>query len=503
MKRLYLKLIFLLMLTFLFMKPSIMYAQCVSNDTAGEFVTNTIVTGDNEVFGDWVIDSTVTVKIYGTVKFRQHGKLIIKRGAKVELYGATITQKCSGKLWDGIYIQGNLSRNQWTSSNYDRGQGILIADSNSTIEWSEHGIVADGGAVVQISSTSFHNNYEGVAFKPYLTPSDPTANISYIDNCDFLCDDSIPSHKFLDYFIKVQGVRGIFLSGNHFTNSTPKIKVIERGVGIESVDANITVCAGKPIALNGSGCISTGGRRSYFTGLSEGIENLSVSTLNKLRVFSTDFLNTQYFAVSCGGSIGPVIKLCSISYDSNLIAIGSTYGIKFYGVCDFDIDSNKFIYDTIGWRKSGSKTFYYIYVYNSGNIGGRIYNNLFTGISPVNAQGIKTIHQIFDYAIYTVFNNPKLVISCNAFRDNSIDMAFYKPTGVPFDITVGDFGSQTLGSGNSFNFCGKFNTIQIPDEIKYYDDSGSGSKHLQCQLNHITVIEADNANPCTPVDCLK
>jgi PKD domain/Periplasmic copper-binding protein (NosD) len=181
---------------------------------------STVITGDvnwaggfRELDNDVVIQpgSTLTLSQAAIVAIRENCKIVVMRGAKLDITGAsTLLSACGGRKWNGIEVWGNSVVRHSTvdiaAPNLD-DPGVLTTSGNASIQDMQRGIQAQRswsdahntaiytqitgvsnpiipeywGGIVQCDRSSFSNNRQAVAFHEYRF-----ANTSYFRDCSFV-----------------------------------------------------------------------------------------------------------------------------------------------------------------------------------------------------------------------------------------------------------------------------------------------------------------------------
>jgi hypothetical protein len=192
------------------------------------------------VIGSLIVESgaTLTIQSGVIVQFCDLGKVIIKQGGRLNLYG-TLTSSCVGRMWQGVEVWGTKSSNQFNQIVF---QGQFWGYPGALVEHAKTGVLlnnpTDGtgeatGGVIVCEGVSFLNNARSVQFEPYenkfpgkqkqvtsnqggFTACVFEANNGYRgDDLDFYDpNDMILFHSFAD----LKGVRGIAFRGCKFHN---------------------------------------------------------------------------------------------------------------------------------------------------------------------------------------------------------------------------------------------------------------------------------------------
>ncbi len=216
------------------------------------------------VTGSLIIESgaTLTVQSGVIVQFCDAGKVIVKQGGRLNLYG-TLTSSCVGRMWQGVEVWGTKTQNQ---SNQVAFQGQLWGYTGALIEHAKTGVLlnnpADGtggstGGVLVCEGVSFLNNARSVQFEPYentFPNNQITSNRGRFTACLFEINNDYRGDD-LEFYdpaevilfrscADLKGVRGIAFRGCKFQNlrNTNEF-VLETfyGFGIVATEAGFTV----------------------------------------------------------------------------------------------------------------------------------------------------------------------------------------------------------------------------------------------------------------------
>lgn len=216
---------------------------------AVDFIANcgpTIVSGneswntDQTFFCDVIVEEGAVLEVTAKLKFGKDAKLIVKRGGHLILDGAELTyiEKDAG-LWPGIEVWGTYNQSQYPTGNPH--QGKITVRNGAKIENAQVGILAGralkpfdekggneavpingqyNGGIINVTQTSFVNNLISVYWPPYenFNPIDQSVihNVGRVRHSDFVFDAHPNAGIEPELFIKLSGVRGIQLRGNHF-----------------------------------------------------------------------------------------------------------------------------------------------------------------------------------------------------------------------------------------------------------------------------------------------
>ena len=146
--------------------------------------------------GNLFVNSTQTLVITDTLHCTDSARIIVRPGGKLIVDGGTLTNACTGEMWQGIFVEGNRNLHQ-TEAN----QGTVVLRNGAVIENAICGIRTGApgdstittGGIIYASNTTFRNNRRAVAFFPYADTISGTIirnNFSGFSNCTFTIDDN-------------------------------------------------------------------------------------------------------------------------------------------------------------------------------------------------------------------------------------------------------------------------------------------------------------------------
>ncbi len=352
------------------------------------------ITEDGDPWSDYrVMNCDIIVKqghsltITGRVAMPDNSKIVVERGARLNIAGGVITSACGG-MWEGIQVWGYKDKSQ---IDHDFPPGAVVITENALIENARTAISTiktDNevnnedytGGILICSGSTFLNNIYAIRFYSYrnfnpYNPGQELINVSNISKCNFETNGRLADPTaYPQAFIKMDNVYGISLKGNSFVNSTSKTySWSNRGIGIESHNAAYSV---DEICLdNYTPCQHY--RKSYFNNLfygvrsfGEGLENRAISiynskfNLNQKGIYNGDMDNTHLlfneFTI-------PEMSDC----EGN-----RPYGIYFERSTGYTIEENSFK----GINENNDENIG-IYIYNSDREPNEIYRNNFQDVA--------------------------------------------------------------------------------------------------------------------------
>ena len=259
-------------------------------------VVNTSMTwsGSRYLSNDLTIAPGATLTLTGTLYMSKDKRIIVQRGATLNVSGGTITNAC-GDMWYGIEVWGTKTAAQ----NLLIAQGKVLMQSNAKIENAIAAITTGKdvntapdlnytGGIVRITSSAFYNNQSSLRFLPYSWMSGPNEldNLSYCKDCTFETNRRLNDAALLpSAHVSLNNIKNVGLLGCKFNNtaSTTVYGVNNRGDGVVSTNAEYVVDDSiLPLAP------------SVFNGLTYGVRaDFVSSSTKKVTVQNSDFNNVQ------------------------------------------------------------------------------------------------------------------------------------------------------------------------------------------------------------------
>ncbi|MGI6291751.1 MAG: C25 family cysteine peptidase [Bacteroidales bacterium] len=287
-----------------------------------------------------IINSSAILTISKEVRFTSNAQIIIQPGGKLILDGGTLTNACDGKLWQGIFVEGNLS----DPTQHESMQGVVELINGAVIENAVCAINVgyrllgvnpvmcfSGGGIVKASNASFINNLQAVEFGPYdrylqvgLTVN--RNNTSWFENCDFTINSNalFNINEFKEH-VKLIGVRGIAFEGCSFNGMN------YMGTAIYSSSSGFRL--GYQLIFNPNQ------DRNHFSNFNIAI-NIEDGGTKAISIYNSDFHNNN-ICIRAEGASELYIRgnTLNIPYSPYY---GPTTGISLTNCSRFYIDNNTF-----------------------------------------------------------------------------------------------------------------------------------------------------------------
>ncbi len=318
-----------------------------------EIVTNSTWTGDKYIEGSIKVTASHTLTITGTtnnpttIHLPKYGKIIVEKGAKLIIDGATLTNSCDA-MWTGIYLEADPSLRQISTSGGYYTQGYCEIKNGAIIENSENGIAnyndgTLGGGIIMAYNSIFKNNRRSLEFMKYQNKNSvgtPIADRSVFSKCTFEVNDDMHSQTPFAYHVSMWGIDGINFYGCAFKNLQTDANVPNQK-GIYSIDANYNL---KSACGNSNTYPCNAILPNTFDNFDNAVESMGWSQYRPIVSDQTVFTGNQY-GVLLNAVNSPVLT-------RNKFAIGSVtspgwftlpYGIAMYETPDFRMEENEFI----------------------------------------------------------------------------------------------------------------------------------------------------------------
>lgn len=230
----------------------------IRNYAAGYSTTPIVISSDEtwdftyKSYNDIVVKKGATLTLTCRLEMVPQASIIVERGGKLIVDGATITSaRCGGPeyegVWQGIQVWGDQTKHQSaTDIDGDSYHGKVIVKNDALIENARVAIQAwrpntwdHGGGIVQIDESTLRNNWKAVHFGSYTYAN----SLSYAKNSVFettqdMIDGSTPIS-----FIEGWSIRGIRVYSNIFRNTNPNatsVSQLGKGIYLESAKAIIS-----------------------------------------------------------------------------------------------------------------------------------------------------------------------------------------------------------------------------------------------------------------------
>jgi hypothetical protein len=429
-------------------------------------------------------------------------RIFVNRGSKFEIDNSTLSN-FNGELWKGIEVWGNSNISQIPTTN----QGHVQIFNGSIIENSECGIrtwkpyaLPDGsesldpdkdyfGGLVWANGAIFRNNKTAVEFMPY-----ELRNYSYLTQCSFETTAALPGGTLPDYFVKLDGVTAISITGNDFKNTyTGYASIFERGGGIYSFDSDVLVdrvCTGQVMPCNEY-------KESTFSGLFRGIYALGADIPRTVRIQGSELSNTVR------GIYLSSLDFANVNLNHfqawNEDAIGQVpigYSLYLDACTGFTIEENQFINIESSRRGIG------LIVNESGADNNQIYNNYFAKLN------YGTIAQGYNRSGGSTTTG--LCYKCNDFVNNDYDIKIVPRNpgwsttydGIAYYQGKNDPGNHLAPAGNTFTTVTNIRDIgNTCNWIVYYRHQTGPASTFPSPADMTTIYQVGGTTYTKSVSC--
>ncbi|MBQ6277928.1 MAG: zinc-dependent metalloprotease [Bacteroidales bacterium] len=416
-------------------------------------------------------------------------KWTVPKGKYLYLEGTTIKSGCSDKMWQGIKVYGDSTRNH--NANNITYHGRIVV-SNSTIEDAMYAIDSYDGGVATALFSNFNNNRYDIYLHKYQY--EHTVDLASLIAGNYFSTTRLLNSPttFPTAHICLDNVKGVIVGLNSFQNTVPHnyhyailsnsflipsiigtYRTSDRGIGIKSSLSSFTTN-------------TENGGTNTFEGLYYGIyaTGQNQGTISLYRNRMTDNFRGIYLASNTSANIkynkisvseGP-FYFDQINTNNNN---GMPSGIVPYGIYLNGCTSYSVQYDTITKGTTG------MYIRNSGAEALQIKNCIF-GVSSSTGSTNAIIVSGTNSNYPTGNGSTGLQILCNDFTGNTNDIGVingnmgswqgfasgneYLPTGNQFNIA----SPSTMEFRTQFqnNFLGNYTSFDIGPYTYYQHDDG-------------------------------
>jgi hypothetical protein len=345
---------------------------------------------------DLTIAPGATLTLTGTLNMRKAKRIIVQRGATLNVNGGTITNAC-GDMWFGIEVWGTASAPQ----NAAGAQGKVIVqngarienaveaittgkDVNTTLDWSYT------GGIVQVYNSTFYNNRRSAQLMSYHWMNGPNEvnNLSYFKRSTFETNRLLNEPTLMPYaHLSLYDVKGVSIQGNTFSNTAPAgtFGMNDLGMAIVSFDAQYRA-DGLFSSTNHPVLISP----SVFNGLTYGVRADFTPGLNrKVTIQNSDFNNVRR-GVQITGSNGSEVRTNNFNAVPNAQTASfadATWGVRMSKAAGLVVAGN-----TVTGASAAYQNDYGVIVDDCGSsasnlVYGNTLKNLYTGIQALGGNG--------------------------------------------------------------------------------------------------------------------
>ena len=265
-------------------------------------------------YNDIVIKSGATLTLTCRLEMVKDAKIIVERGGKLNVDGATITSALSAGpehegMWEGIEVWGTSIDFAQSLSNPNFGyvhvyNGAIIENAHYGITNKKSGDWGYEGGIIRAENSTFRNNKKDIQFfgyQRYVTSGSPpvlkrTSDLSNFRMCIFETTGPLLNGYFPETHVSMNKVYGVNFLGCTFRNTTDRINgpfvLEERGKGIYSIDARFTVNAYcNSIVFAGMACPNP--IPSIFESLFIGVHSESSPSIYTPSVYSSKFYDCR------------------------------------------------------------------------------------------------------------------------------------------------------------------------------------------------------------------
>ena len=446
-----------------------------------------VVDYNRKFYQDVVVDSGSTLTVKCTLSLVPQARIIVRPGGKLVVDGGTLTNACTGEMWQGIFVEGHSNLHQ-TAAN----QGKVVLKNGAVIENALCGIrtgapgdtsTTSTGGIITAEDATFRNCNMAVYMRPY---TDYTAtgllkpNASSFYRCTFTLDNDNLIESYGARFselTRLWGVAGVRFAGCTFTNTS---SIDSRGCGIRAVDAGFRVDTYCSQEIMNSDCSCPGqyATHSAFSGFSTAIRVSTTGSPFAVTVDEASFANNST-GISVSGNNHATVTRCQFDLSLTPELSFNVTGLNLSACTGFLVEGNAFS------RSTSSFPTYGIKAAGLGISNNSLYRNTFTGLTyGIHASGVNS-------GLFT-----GLRFSCNTFLQNTHDI--YVASGQVAETQ----GSASAGADNSFSSgaTGNFEVVNPKCWLDYYYSTG-GSHSPTVHTSNVLLHPNALTNGCASTLC--
>lgn len=420
-------------------------------------VINASVTwsGVRYLSNDLTIVPGATLTLTGTLNMSKNARIIVQRGATLDVNGGTITN-CCGDMWFGIEVWGTKSAQQ----NLIGAQGKLVVRNSAKIENAVEAITTGKdvntsldwnytGGIVQASNSYFYNNRRSAQFMYYHWMNGPNEvdNQSYFKNCMFETSRLLNEPTLLPYaHISLYEVDGVIIYGCKFNNTAPTgvFGVNDRGDGVRSSDAEYRVDD------------LTSVNQSVFNGLTYGVRAGFTAGVNKKSIIQNSDFNNVQRGVEVSYSIGSWVYSNTFNALPNALTTSftdATWGVRMNNASGFSVIGNTATGPTASYQNN-----YGVIIDNCGSsaanlVKGNTLKNLYIGIQAQAANGSGASGVQFTCNVFQSTMAYQLSVApTGTLANQGSTCAFGSTTDNSFFVQASPTGSQINSPNTTFSY---------------------------------------------------
>ena len=459
----------------------------VSGTTVPQQTLN--ISGEMLLADTFCIESGKTMSVTGILHCTSAARLIVRPGGRLVVDGGTLTNACSGELWEGICIVGDRTKRQ-TPAN----QGVVELKNGAVIENARNAIRTGApdegwhttGGIVYADSVTFRNNRRSAEFLSYADTTGSGAirgNLSRFNRCSFTVDSSnlfAANGTAFAAHVTLWDVNAVKFSGCSFS-STMNGKAIYTIDGGFSVNAYCSMPSTGAVERSSCGCPAAYARRSTFSGFTTAIAAGTTGSQYAVTVDNADFA-ANGCGVSVSGNGHATVTRCDFDLQNSVRFALDATGIYLKNCSGYKVEENTF--RRARFRPADLR--YGIRVANSGDDDNTLYRNTFSNMT---------------YATYITGDNGSassgLQCSCNTFNGGQYDL--YLASG---SLVSPWQGSQSKGANNTFTSTSTSSIRQAGTQfLTYFHSPGTSFVPYSPTAGKVAVVATASANTCASTIC--
>ena len=376
------------------------------------------------VTGTVVISSGVTLTVTSVVECAPNVSIIVKPGGSLVVNGGTLTNACSGGMWQGIILE-----------NATLSSGGAVTLNNAIIENAVEGINTSqsfrgGLGSISAFNSTFRNNGTAVKISGPFDPFGAQSCQATFYKSHFIMDNNnVLSANRLSFseHIYLSQVSNVVFWGCNFQNTSTSFNYSK---GINAHNSGFTVDKTCESYLSDGGCLNP--THSYFNGFEQAIVVNTTGTQSNVLIDNSKFSNNSNAAIAINGMNNVTITRSDFEVNHGQV----TYGIKLKNATGYTIEGNYF-YKGAAIAPNSYPYLGGIEVHSSGINENIIRRNQFINLTyPIDIYGINGS---------TNASSPGLQFMCNEFNKGMINI--YCNSGSTIRRTQ---GSPLVGADNDF-----------------------------------------------------
>ncbi len=410
--------------------------------------------------GHYVVHSGATLIIsYSTIRFTPGSDISVLSGGTLKVLNSTLTNYCSGEMWNGINGTGTATAPLPVSN-------TLIEINDSYIENAIKGVDINTCRLITTNSNYINNSYD-----LYLRYLSPFPN-SIIDNCHFittglpLLPPGNKPYSHIIFYNNYAYFNPVHINLCEFDNQEPYTlsNLNDRGNGVTSINTRTEIT------------------QSSFRELQYGIRTNSHAVISN----STFNNNNGGALIQSTSAIGSEVHNNTFNVGNNGYITNNpstiNFGVAFKNIISFDVYENNFNDGLVGIVTNINDV---VNTSNTNVVHNNNFNNMYAGCLSNGYNGVlyncnnhNHLHPLTDFGSYFGFEGGDMVIyngHANTFQQKWDNQGYST-----YNSVINNYCTP-LPPFNSLKY---FNNTTTPYEYLYCDDLGSNPSNISdCVAN--------------------